>query len=46
MLKASNETKIGILAAVTIVMLISGCDFLKGKNLLLTARLFMLYIKA
>uniref|UniRef100_UPI0031D6DF5D MlaD family protein n=1 Tax=Chitinophaga sp. TaxID=1869181 RepID=UPI0031D6DF5D len=32
MLKASNETTIGILAAVAIAMLISGCDFLKGKN--------------
>jgi phospholipid/cholesterol/gamma-HCH transport system substrate-binding protein len=32
-MKISNETKVGILAAVSIVMLIFGLNLLKGKNL-------------
>jgi phospholipid/cholesterol/gamma-HCH transport system substrate-binding protein len=33
MMKVSNETKVGALAAVSITMLILGFNFLKGKNL-------------
>lgn len=33
MMKVSNETKVGALAAVSIAMLILGFNFLKGKNL-------------
>jgi phospholipid/cholesterol/gamma-HCH transport system substrate-binding protein len=33
-MKITNETKIGILAAIAIVILILGFNFLKGKNLL------------
>ena len=32
-MKISNETKVGVLAAITITMLILGFNFLKGKNL-------------
>lgn len=34
MIKVSNETKVGVLAAIAITLLILGFNFLKGKNLL------------
>ena len=33
-MKISNETKVGVLAAIAITLLILGFNFLKGRNLL------------
>jgi phospholipid/cholesterol/gamma-HCH transport system substrate-binding protein len=38
MLKVSNETKVGVLAAVSIAMLILGFNLLKGKSLFSTSK--------
>ncbi|HEY0272485.1 MAG TPA: MlaD family protein [Chitinophaga sp.] len=43
MLKISNETKVGIIATVAIVMLVIGFNLLKGKNIF--SRSFTIYAK-
>ncbi|PUZ24334.1 phospholipid/cholesterol/gamma-HCH transport system substrate-binding protein [Chitinophaga costaii] len=43
MLKISNETKVGIIATVAIVMLVVGFNLLKGKNIF--SRSFTIYAK-
>lgn len=40
MIKISNETKVGVLAAISIVILILGYNFLKGENLFTRYQIF------